>query len=134
MNKTTYNLLLGYFVVTALIILIGTAVFTVVKFQESQKEIQKLSDISTNAGNKEFESILEKVGRHIVLPNDETPTIATVSDVEKLKINQPFFKNAKNGNRVIVYEKASKAYLYDPIDDKIVDVGSVNLDTTIKRP
>jgi hypothetical protein len=128
MNKTTYNLLLGYFVVSALLILIGTGIFTVIKYQESQKEIERLVDISTNVSEKEFESILETVGKHIVLPEGESPTIATVSDVEILKESQPFFKNAKNGDRVLVYQEAKKAYLYDPKADKIVDVGTVNLE------
>ena len=128
MNKTFYNLLLGYFVVSALIILVGTGLFTVIKYQESQKEIQRLSDNSTFVTEEEFESILDMVGKHIVLPKDESPTIATVSDVDKLKETQPFFKNAKNGYRVLVYEKAKKAYLYDPVGDKIVDVGTVNLE------
>ena len=128
MNKTYYNLLLGYFVVSALTILIGTGVFTVIKYQESQKEINRLSDNSIAVGEKEFESILKMVGKHIVLPEDESPTIATVSDVAKLKETQPFFKNAKNGDRVLVYQEAKKAYLYDPQEDKIVDVGTVNLE------
>lgn len=128
MDKTFYNLLLGYFVISAIIILVGAGVFTVVKYQESQKEVERLSDNSIAVGEKEFESILEMVGKHIVLPEGENPTIATVSDVDKLKETQPFFNNAENGYRVLVYQEAKKAYLYDPKEDKIVDVGTVNLE------
>ena len=72
------------------------------------------------------ENLVAQVDKLIVLPTGETPIIATVSDVETLKQNQPFFVNAKNGDKVLIYQEAKKAFLYDPISDKIVDVGFVN--------
>lgn len=60
------------------------------------------------------------------LPKGEQPTIATVSDITKLQ-GQSFFRNAKNGYKVLIYTKAKKAILYDPIEDKIVEVTSLTL-------
>lgn len=68
--------------------------------------------------------ILSEVGKIIVLPPDETPQIATVTDVEKLRVNQPFFNAAKNGDKIIVYSK--KAILYDPVAKKIIDITIIN--------
>ena len=76
---------------------------------------------------KDVAALVARVGRLIVLPTDETPTIATVTDLEKLK-DQPFFANAKNGDKVLLYSKARKAILYDPVADKIIEVAPVNLD------
>lgn len=66
------------------------------------------------------------MGRHIVLPEGETPTVGTVTDPEKLK-DQAFFEKAKIGYRVIIYTNAKKAILYDPDSDKIVEVAPLNI-------
>ena len=62
----------------------------------------------------------------MVLPKDETPTLATVSDPEKLK-DQRFFVNAVKGDKVLVYSLAKKAILYSPSLDKIIEVAPVNV-------
>lgn len=73
----------------------------------------------------EVESIVAEVSKLIVLP-DEQPTIATVTDVEKLK-DQAFFAKAKNGDKVLIYTEAKKAILYDPVNKKIVEVAPINI-------
>lgn len=75
---------------------------------------------------EETASIIAAVGRLMVLPPDEQPTIATVSDAERLK-SQPFFANAKDGFKVLIYSMAEKAILYDPFQNKIVEVAPLNL-------
>lgn len=79
-----------------------------------------------NPKSPEAKALLSKIDQLIVLPAGEDPVIATVSDKSKLE-SQPFFANAKNGDKVIIYLKAKKAYLYDPIANKIIDVGPVAL-------
>lgn len=61
------------------------------------------------------------------LPIGEIPTVATVSEPEKLK-NQEFFKDAKKGDKVLIYTNARKAILYDPLADKIITIAPVSLD------
>ncbi len=75
----------------------------------------------------EAEEVIRKVGRLMVLP-DETPTVATVSDPEKLR-DQQFFNQAVAGDKVLIYSGAQKAILYSPKLDKIVEVAPVNLGT-----
>lgn len=75
---------------------------------------------------KEISDILKKVSELMVLPEGEIPTIATVTDAEKIR-NQPFLMKAENGDKVIVYSNAKKAILYRPSIDKIVEVGNVGL-------
>jgi hypothetical protein len=74
----------------------------------------------------ETTKIVEKVGKIIDLPKNEIPTIATVSDISKLS-NQPFFERAKNGDQVLFYTEAKKAYIYDPKNNIIVEVASLNV-------
>ena len=69
---------------------------------------------------------MERVSRLIILPTDEEPTIATVADPDRLQ-DQPFFDNAKTGDKLLIYTNARKAILYDPVSDKIVEVAPINI-------
>lgn len=73
--------------------------------------------------NKEDQArrIVSAVAELIILPVDELPTIATVTDPKALE-GQPFFDKAEAGDKVLVYADAKKAILYRPSVDKIVEV------------
>jgi len=75
---------------------------------------------------KEITSLVETVGQRTVLPKDETPTVATVTNVSQLE-NQPFFAKARNGDKVLIYAQAKKAVLYRPISGEIVEVSPVEI-------
>lgn len=74
----------------------------------------------------EVRRLVKEVGNLIALPVGEDPTVATVTDVDKLS-DQPFFAKAKNGDKVLIYAIAKKAILYDPNAKKILDVAPVNI-------
>lgn len=71
--------------------------------------------------------LIEKIGRHIVLPEGEVPTVAAVTDPAQLA-GQAFFEKAKEGDIVLLYTLARKAYLYDPREDKLVEVAPITTD------
>ena len=73
----------------------------------------------------EISNLIKEVGNLLILPNDEVPTVATVTDPEKLA-NQLFFKEAKIGDKVLIYNKAQKVILYDPNLKKIIEVAPIN--------
>lgn len=73
------------------------------------------------------EDIVAAVSQLIVLPEGEEPTVATVTDPEKLK-DQPFFENAEAGHKVLMYTEAQKAYLYDPNQNKLIEVAPISID------
>ena len=75
---------------------------------------------------KEVQSLLAQVSKLIILPQNETPTVATVSDPEKLK-GQAFFINAQQGDKVLIYSTSKKAILYRPSAKKIIEVAPINL-------
>lgn len=72
------------------------------------------------------DQIISEVGKLIELPTDERPTVATVSDAEKLKA-QPFFSKAKNGDTVLIYTNSKRAILYRADENRIIEVGAVNI-------
>lgn len=66
----------------------------------------------------------------MILPSDETPALLTVTDTTKL--TSTFLRQAKNGDKVLVYQANKKAVIYRPSADKIVDVGPVVIDDVQK--
>lgn len=72
----------------------------------------------------EVRALVSDVGEHMLLPDDETPTLATVSDMHALE-GQVFFRNAKEGDKVLMYLQAQRAIIYRPSIDKIIEVGPI---------
>lgn len=75
-----------------------------------------------NLNAAEVKTLTDKISQIAVLPENETPTVLTVSDLTKLKGN-PFFVNAKLKNKIIIYKKTGRIILYDPFGNKIVNMG-----------
>ncbi len=127
------SLKLNQLLIPLLLILVlvagGIAYYYYSQYQRSQLLLKN----PTVVGQKEAQQLIDAVGKLIILPKDETPTVATVTDASKLK-DQPFFKNAKNGFKVLIYPKARKAILYDPVEKKIVDVAPVNISQPSTAP
>lgn len=71
-------------------------------------------------------ALIEAIGKLILLPTGEEPTIATVSDPEKLK-EQSFFANASVGDKVLIYVEAKKAYLYNVAQNKLIEVAPIDV-------
>ncbi len=74
---------------------------------------------------EEVIEIEELVSKHIILPKGEEPNIATIQDIESLVIQQPFFQGAMNGDKILIY--TSKAIIYSPIRDRLINVGPIYL-------
>ena len=89
-------------------------------------EYQVLKENPQAVTDKENATLVAKLGQLIELPANEQPTIATVADPSKLK-GQPFFANAKTGDRVFIYTNAKEAILYDEAANKIVQVAPINI-------
>ena len=113
--------------ILAVIIFVG-ALGGGIYFYWQYQRVVKNPDIITK---QETAWVLERVNKLIDLPQDETPTVATVLDKDKLK-DQEFFKNAQNGDKLIVYMKAKKAVLYRSSTNKIIEVAPVYNDDTKK--
>jgi hypothetical protein len=73
---------------------------------------------------REIRALVADVGDHMLLPADETPTLATVSDMHALE-GQEFFKNAEVGDKVLMYLRSKRAIIYRPSIDRIIEVGPI---------
>ncbi len=74
----------------------------------------------------ENRELVATIGKIILLPEGEEPTVATVTDPAALA-DQPFFENAEIGFKVLVYSMAKKAILYDPFSNRIIEIGPVTI-------
>jgi hypothetical protein len=102
------------------------AVIAIVLAGYFYSQVQTLKKNPQAIAQKEVAELVAKVSKLVVLPTGETPTVATVSDPEALK-DQPFFANAKKGDKVLIYAQAKKAILYSVELDKILDVAPLNI-------
>ena len=101
------------------LISVASAIYYYRQFADLKQNPQKVAQ-------EEVGQIVAKISQLLVLPEGEQPTLATVADPSKLK-GQPFFTNAKVGDKVLFYTNAKKAILYDPVVNKIVEVAPINL-------
>jgi len=111
-------------VVVILVIIIAAAGSGGYYFSQTQKGQSIFAPFKSTSDNQ-LEGVVSQVGKLMVLPN-ETPQLATVSDVTKLA-NQPFFAHAQDGDKVLIYQNAKKAILYRPSVNKIIEVAPVNI-------
>lgn len=76
----------------------------------------------------EVAQVVRAVGKTLLLP-EEVPTLATVSDPSQLK-DQPFFAQALEGDKVLIYPGARKAILWRPSTKKVIEISSLNIATS----
>jgi len=128
-NKTTMlenlkgNKSLWIIIVIVLLILAALPSYY---FYNQYQSVQKLLQNPKSSADVQVKELINEVGKLMVLPASEQPTIATVSDVTKLA-DQPFFANAKNGDKVLIYTQSKKAILYRESINKIIEVAPVNI-------
>lgn len=115
-----------------LVIIISAIAIGAGAFYFIQKYLASSETYSIELGNEAEETpeqVIEKIGKLILLPEGEVPTVATVSDPEQLR-DQPFFAKAKEGYKVLIYTNAKKGILYDPISNKIIEVAPLSISTS----
>lgn len=108
-----------------LVLLLIASVPSIYFYRQNQRAQERLKNPSIFA-EEEAKQLVATVSTIIDLPADETPTIATVTDSEKLK-DQPFFARSQQGDKVLIYSKSLKAILYRPSTNKIIEVAPVNI-------
>lgn len=118
--------------VIAIVVVVGAGYFGWMRYQTMKN--------SPEAQAKQLEAqknaILQKVAALTQVP-DEEPVLFTVNDANLLKSQQAFFKDAENGDVLLVYQKSSKALIYRESTNKIINAGPVSFQqptaTTTKK-
>lgn len=68
------------------------------------------------------DGIIEAVSKLIILP-DTVPQITSIKDIDSLREKEVFFRNALNGDAVIIYE--TMIIIYRPTTNMIIAVGDI---------
>ncbi len=116
-NRKNLNIVILIFVVTII-----PSCFFYYKYKTA------ISFFKNQPIKKETKQLINRVDKLMELPQDELPTVATVTDKNKLK-NQPIFARAENGDKLLIYPKAKKAILYRPSTNKIIEVVPISTGT-----
>lgn len=111
------------------IISVVVAVFGVYGSFHFYNKYKSLNMDAALQAKQESDRLISVLGNLMELPKDETPTIATISDKDKLK-DQIFFAQAQNGDILFAYTTSMKAILYRPSSNKIINVASITINQT----
>jgi len=111
------------YLIILIIVLIG--IFGVLVFLS----VKNLQPQASSPSTSQEGDILSKLSSVMILPDEKNPKIATISDVDKLKTqDQEFYKNAKNGDTIIIY--SSIVVIYRSSENKIVNIAPISQDIT----
>jgi hypothetical protein len=116
------KLILPILIVLLIIAGAGGTYYFYTKYQDAKFALDNPEIIAQG----EVKAITDKLGMLIELPEGEEPSVATVLDKEKL-MDQAFFAKSENGDKVVIYTKASKAILYRESTNKIIEVAPITI-------
>lgn len=119
-HRPSNRISLVIFICILLFLVVTIVIF--IYFVRIHKQNNDLNNVST---------IKQRVGALYLLPNDEEPALATVTDDSKLASS--FAGRVKNGDKILIYQKNQKAIAYRPSINKIVDVQPVQIDSVQSR-
>ncbi len=116
-------------IILVILVSLSSTIYFYQKYQSAKKLLQNPQE-TTKA---EVKILVSAVGKLMELPKDEDPTPLTVTDKNRLK-SQPFFANAENGDKVLIYEKNRMAILYRPSTNKIIEVSPISVNNSNVSP
>lgn len=66
-------------------------------------------------------SVVSSIGKLMIVPKG-TPILATVKDITKLKQQHTFFKNAQNGDDLVIFPQSRRVVIYSPARNLIIRI------------
>lgn len=111
--------------IVVLALLVGLGLYTWQLRTDRDNLQSQLTALKSNpqaAVQQQTADLINQVGNLINLPKGETPTVAAVTSAAQAKQQSAFFKDAQNGDKVLLYVKAGEAILYRPSANKIIIV------------
>ncbi len=112
---------------TLIVIVLGVGGY----FYYTSHRVIQVTNTQTSASAGTEDAVLDETIRElsafIVLPENDTPILAVVSDPKALA-GETFFAHAEVGDRVLIYKQSRKAILYRPSIKKIIEMESIPAD------
>ncbi|KKT50115.1 MAG: hypothetical protein UW42_C0024G0013 [Candidatus Collierbacteria bacterium GW2011_GWB1_44_197] len=83
-------------------------------------EIETLKKDPQSVAKEEIKELVGKLSKLVVLPADEEPVVATVTDKEKLK-DQPVFARAENGLKIALVNGSKNTGISNELEKRIME-------------
>ncbi|HCR81601.1 MAG: hypothetical protein UX28_C0003G0156 [Candidatus Pacebacteria bacterium GW2011_GWA1_46_10] len=117
------------------LLLLGFSAWSFWQYRETKRQLDTLTDAldSAEQAQQARQELIARVGRLMVLPEGEDPLIFDIENAAALAQAQAFFRNAVNGDKVLIYPRAGRSIIYSPSRNIIVNVGTLlvqNLEET----
>jgi hypothetical protein len=118
-----YKFILGFIVLAAVA---GGGYYTW-QYNASHGDLANLS-ADTKFTDEQVSQLTARIGRFLVVPANEKPSVVVIRDVAQLAAQQSFYAGAKDGDILVVY--STRAIIYDAKTNKLVNVGPIVRNTT----
>lgn len=112
------------------VIVLAAVVGGILYWQFGRDAVASNTEQQSEIIRSENQALLDQVRTHIILPEGEEPTIATIDNAEDLARLQDFFKHSQNGDKLIIYPQAKRAFIYSPSRDIMVSAGPTYFENT----
>ena len=112
--------------IVAVIIAVATSIFLFYKYETTKQELLSFTGDADVLAVKENKELISKLAGLVDIPNEEEFKVATIKDISKLNQN-PFYKNAKNNDKIVYFPISGRAILYRPSENKIIESSIVTV-------
>jgi len=124
-RKSPKRALWKIFVLFFVLALIGLGI---AYWQTRQRLLASLTpDGQLAYAEKEAGQVLTELSLLAILP-DEEPVVATVVGAETLRAQSDFYRDAQDGDKLVMFPQAQRVYLYRPDVRRLVNVGPLTLE------
>lgn len=114
-----------FFMTCLFIVLVMGLVIGIYQFQKHNSDLKKqVEQERSNSVINTNEDIVARVAKLIILPEDE-PKVAIITEVDKIKAQQPIFNNAENGDYTLVFK--DQVIIYSAKKNIIVATSPINI-------
>lgn len=118
-------------ILALVLLLVGGYMF----MNKSKQMGNNLSGVATDGKIDDNESVKIKaaVARIIQIPQED-PVMALVTNADSLIKEQPFYAGVTNGDVLLIFPQTGKAIIYSIKQDKLINVGPIQVGDSAKTP
>lgn len=117
--QNTNKTLLIVVVSSAVISSLGISIYGYITTSRPKAKPEVKAEKQENSVAKQQKEMLQTAAKQIELPTNEQPIIATITSKELLS-NQDFFRDAHDGDKILMFPVNKKAYLYRPATKQVL--------------
>lgn len=114
-----------------LVAVVGLAVILVFVLlndrNQLKKQLKEQATTKTAVPSNDAQKYQEEISKIVEVPIGQTPSLISVKDAKSLAAENQFFKNAQDGDVVLLYvsqDKSVRAILFRPSTHKVVEATS----------